>query len=280
MRVKPASQPPAGELARVGSECGGTGGMRASEEGGNRRRAAQSCGTPQKAMPRNFADSTAGCGFSIRGPPRALGTRPTALANSRLYHPQRDPDCRSCASGSAAGKQKTSMPTDQEVVTMVNYTIPGIKKDTAETLATLLQDRLNALNDLALTLKHVHWNVVGPNFIAVHTMLDPQVDAVRLMVDDDSRADRDPRRLAGRHAGRAGRASAAGMTTRSGGPTRSRIWAPGPGLRRGHRGAPRGHRGDRGAGPGHPGHADRAVGSAGAVPLVRAGPSRERRAAP
>jgi len=64
-----------------------------------------------------------------------------------------------------------------------SYTVPGMKPDTAGDIIGLLQDRLNALNDLALTLKHVHWNVVGPNFIGVHTMLDPQVDAVRLMVD-------------------------------------------------------------------------------------------------
>jgi starvation-inducible DNA-binding protein len=66
----------------------------------------------------------------------------------------------------------------------VTYGIPGLGSKDASEVATILQDRLNALNDLALTLKHIHWNVVGPNFIAVHTMLDPQVDAVRLMVDD------------------------------------------------------------------------------------------------
>src|SRR6185437_16582619 len=64
------------------------------------------------------------------------------------------------------------------------FTVPGIDDKDAKSVIALLQDRLNALNDLALTLKHVHWNVVGPNFIAVHTMLDPQVDGVREMVDD------------------------------------------------------------------------------------------------
>jgi starvation-inducible DNA-binding protein len=55
-----------------------------------------------------------------------------------------------------------------------------MKADSAERVTALLQDRLNSLNDL----KHVHWNVTGPNFIAVHTMLDPQVEAVRAMVDE------------------------------------------------------------------------------------------------
>ncbi len=67
---------------------------------------------------------------------------------------------------------------------MVAYTVPGMKTGDAEKVTAQLQDRLNALNDLALTLKHVHWNVTGPHFIAVHTMLDPQVDAVREMADD------------------------------------------------------------------------------------------------
>jgi len=69
-------------------------------------------------------------------------------------------------------------------MTTPNYTVPGMKPDAAREVIDLLQDRLNALNDLALTLKHIHWNVVGPNFIAVHEMLDPQVEGVREMVDD------------------------------------------------------------------------------------------------
>ncbi|MEU8135979.1 Dps family protein [Streptodolium elevatio] len=64
------------------------------------------------------------------------------------------------------------------------YTVPGLKTAEAAHVAKALQQRLHALNDLHLTLKHVHWNVVGPHFIAVHEMLDPQVAAVRAMVDE------------------------------------------------------------------------------------------------
>lgn len=64
------------------------------------------------------------------------------------------------------------------------YTVPGMDADAARRVIDLLQDRLCSLLDLHLTLKHIHWNVVGPNFIAVHEMLDPQVEAVRAMSDE------------------------------------------------------------------------------------------------
>ncbi len=69
-------------------------------------------------------------------------------------------------------------------MTTVNYTVPGIEEATAANVNEILDHRLVSLIDLSLTLKHVHWNVVGPTFIAVHQMLDPQVDAVRAMVDE------------------------------------------------------------------------------------------------
>lgn len=65
----------------------------------------------------------------------------------------------------------------------MSYTIPSMSQKDGQMVAGILQNRLEALTDLHLTLKHVHWNVVGPHFIAVHEMIDPQVDAVRLMAD-------------------------------------------------------------------------------------------------
>ncbi len=63
------------------------------------------------------------------------------------------------------------------------FTVPSLTPEEGATVAAALQQRLDALSDLALTLKHIHWNVVGPHFIAVHQMLDTQVEAVRAMVD-------------------------------------------------------------------------------------------------
>ena len=67
---------------------------------------------------------------------------------------------------------------------MTTYTIPGLSENDSAQLVQLLQGRLSAYNDLHLTLKHVHWNVVGPNFIGVHEMIDPQVELVRGYADE------------------------------------------------------------------------------------------------
>ena len=65
-----------------------------------------------------------------------------------------------------------------------SYTVPGMSLGEGQQVAQILQQRLNALNDLHMTLKHVHWNVVGPHFISVHQMIDPQVDVVRGYADE------------------------------------------------------------------------------------------------
>lgn len=67
---------------------------------------------------------------------------------------------------------------------MTNYTVPGLDTTEAKNLITELQGRLSDYNDLHLILKHAHWNVVGPNFIAVHEMIDPQVELVRGYADE------------------------------------------------------------------------------------------------
>jgi len=63
------------------------------------------------------------------------------------------------------------------------FTVPGLKLEDGYKVGETLQQRLHALNDLQLTLKHAHWNVVGRDFIGVHEMLDPQIEKVRAMID-------------------------------------------------------------------------------------------------
>jgi starvation-inducible DNA-binding protein len=68
-------------------------------------------------------------------------------------------------------------------MTSIKTTVPGVDEITSQQVISILQERLTALLDLQLTLKHIHWNVVGMNFIAIHEMIDPQVDAVRAQSD-------------------------------------------------------------------------------------------------
>ncbi len=67
---------------------------------------------------------------------------------------------------------------------MAHTSVPGLESSQASEVITHLEDRLVGLIDTQLVLKHIHWNVVGRNFIAVHEMLDEQVDAVRAMTDE------------------------------------------------------------------------------------------------
>jgi starvation-inducible DNA-binding protein len=67
---------------------------------------------------------------------------------------------------------------------MTSFTIPGLSEKDGNKVADLMQKQLSTYNDLHLTLKHVHWNVVGPNFIGVHEMIDPQVELVRGYADE------------------------------------------------------------------------------------------------
>lgn len=53
-----------------------------------------------------------------------------------------------------------------------------------KSVSALLNARIADLIDLQLALKHAHWNVKGPNFIALHEMFDTMTDSYDAHVDD------------------------------------------------------------------------------------------------
>ena len=67
---------------------------------------------------------------------------------------------------------------------MSHHSVPGLSPEQSKEVIDHLEGRLVATIDLQLVLKHIHWNVVGMNFIAVHEMLDEHVEAVRAMTDE------------------------------------------------------------------------------------------------
>lgn len=66
----------------------------------------------------------------------------------------------------------------------LSFIVPGLDEATSEKVISILQNRLSQEQEAALILKHAHWNVKGANFIAVHEMIDPQVDAVLAQADE------------------------------------------------------------------------------------------------
>ncbi len=53
-----------------------------------------------------------------------------------------------------------------------------------KSVSALLNARIADLIDLQLALKHAHWNVKGPNFIALHELFDTMTDSYDAHVDD------------------------------------------------------------------------------------------------
>lgn len=66
----------------------------------------------------------------------------------------------------------------------LEYVVPGLDEAASEKIVAILQNRLSQEQEASLILKHAHWNVTGPNFIAVHEMLDPQIEIVRNQADE------------------------------------------------------------------------------------------------
>ncbi len=59
-----------------------------------------------------------------------------------------------------------------------------IAENSRKGIIALLNARLADLIDLQLALKHAHWNVKGPHFIALHELFDAQHGDLAAHVDD------------------------------------------------------------------------------------------------
>lgn len=63
-------------------------------------------------------------------------------------------------------------------------TANDLPKSTREEVVALLNARLADVTDLRSQVKHAHWNVKGPNFIALHELFDEIVGRLDEQADD------------------------------------------------------------------------------------------------
>lgn len=119
-------------------------------------------------------------------------TKPATAATPKQTTASKQPS-QSKQSKPAASKNATAAPLERRPrgsasrvssTRQASFTVPTLSLGDGADVAERLQERLISLLDLSLTLKHIHWNVVGPHFIAVHEMLDPQYHAATAMIDE------------------------------------------------------------------------------------------------
>jgi len=84
---------------------------------------------------------------------------------SSVYPPKRDPSEKSV-------KERVMYPTKN-----------SLPENTRVQVITLLQGRLVDSIDLTLQAKQAHWNVKGPNFIALHELFDKVAEDAETYVD-------------------------------------------------------------------------------------------------
>ena len=66
----------------------------------------------------------------------------------------------------------------------MHLTKNDLPQKSRESLVKLLNERLIDLIDLQIQTKHAHWNVKGPNFIALHELFDDVAEAVEEFTDE------------------------------------------------------------------------------------------------
>ena len=75
------------------------------------------------------------------------------------------------------------MPNKSVAEVTLNPTKHGLDADTRQASVELLNARLADVIDLELQAKQAHWNVKGPQFIALHKLFDEINEAVEEYVD-------------------------------------------------------------------------------------------------
>lgn len=69
------------------------------------------------------------------------------------------------------------------IVQMSKFAPARVSREQATRVVAILQPLLCAEIELSLTLKQAHWNVIGPAFIGVHSMLDDGAAMARDLAD-------------------------------------------------------------------------------------------------